>query len=98
VFCKEELKLSPPLSLVCALQQLCLEVLKHGGIHLMIESRNLYNMACEGHHPFIVQKYHINQHKVASQDTEISFEISFESGFLQNFGSLCWNNMTCRYN
>jgi hypothetical protein len=55
---------------------------------------NRIEMACEGHHPFIVQKYHINQHEVASQDTEISFE----SGFLQNFDSLCWNNMTCRYN
>jgi hypothetical protein len=30
---------------VCALQQLCLEVLKHGGIHLMIKSRNLYTKA-----------------------------------------------------
>ncbi len=44
---------------------------------------NRIHMACEGHHPFIVQKYHINQHEVASQDTEISFE----SGFLQNFDS-----------
>jgi hypothetical protein len=33
---------------------------------------NRIEMACEGHHPFIVQKYHINQHEVASQDTEIS--------------------------
>ncbi len=48
MFCKEELKLSPPLSLQCALQQQCLEVLKHGGIHLMIESRNLYMVSEPG--------------------------------------------------
>jgi hypothetical protein len=48
VFCKEELKLSPPLSLVCALHQQCLEVLKHGGIHLMIESINFYMVSEPG--------------------------------------------------
>jgi hypothetical protein len=34
-----------PLSLQCALQQQCLEVLKPGGIHLMVESRNVYRPA-----------------------------------------------------
>ncbi len=33
---------------------------------------NRIHMAYEGHHPLTVQKYHINQHEVASQDTEIS--------------------------
>jgi hypothetical protein len=42
---------------------------------------NIIDMTCEGHHPFIVQKYHINQHEVASQD----IEISFESGFFAKF-------------
>jgi len=53
----------------------------------IIEDRkeNTIHMACEGYHPFIVQKYHTNQHEVAFQD----IEISFETGFLQNFDSLC---------
>jgi hypothetical protein len=46
---------------------------------------NTIDMACEGHHPFIVQKYHINQHEVAYQDTEISFE----SGFLEKTLTAC---------
>ncbi len=33
---------------MCALQQQCLEVLKHDGIHLMIESRNLYIVSESG--------------------------------------------------
>ncbi len=51
-------------------------------------------MACEGHHPFIVQKYQINKHEDAFQNIEISFEY----GFLQNFDNFCCNKMTYRYN
>jgi hypothetical protein len=39
---QERAQALPPLSLLCALQQQCLEVLKHGRIHLMIEFRNYY--------------------------------------------------------
>jgi hypothetical protein len=42
---------------------------------------NRIEMACEGHHPFVAQKYHINQHEVASQDTEISFKCGFFAKF-----------------
>jgi hypothetical protein len=34
-------------------------------------------MAHEGHHTFLVQNYHMNQHELAFQDLEISYESGF---------------------
>ncbi len=55
-------------------------------------------MACEGHHPLIVQKYHINQHEVASKDIEISFESGFCKILTAYVGTICLigtTNWTC---